>query len=337
VKALVTGATGFVGGTLLKKLTARGDKVRGLVRKTSRVASLKEMGVELAEGDITNYDSVLEAARGMDHVFHCAAQMGIGTAPRSRYYAVNAGGAKNVVRACEQAGVGTLVYTSTQAVTFNFTAKHNADEEEPLPSRYKDIYSESKALGEREVLEAGRDGRLRACAIRPTFIWGPGDRLMLPAIAKMARQNQLFLIGGGRSEISPSHIENVCDAIMLAAEKENVSGEAFLVADDRNITIGEFIKRMVEAAGLPAPTKSIPYPLAFALAAIVEKVHELPFIKTPPSMSRHGVAIMGLDLTFSCEKAKRMLGYQPMVSIDEGMRGLSEWISEIGGIDNLVV
>jgi nucleoside-diphosphate-sugar epimerase len=335
VKALVTGATGFVGSTLLKKLIARGDTVRGLVRKTSRVDALKQMGVELAEGDITSYDSVLEAVRGMDHVFHCAAQMGIGTAPRSRYFDVNAGGARNVVKACEQAGIGTLVYTSTQAVTFNFTAKHNADEKEPFPLRYRDVYSETKALGEREVLDAGRDGRLRACAIRPTFIWGPGDRLMLPTIAKMARQNQLFLIGGGRSEISPSHVENVCNAIMRAADKDDVSGEAFLVTDGRNITIGEFLKQMVAAAGLPPPKKSIPYPLAFALAAVVEKIHEFPFIKTPPSMSRHGVAIMGLDLTFSCEKARRMLGYRPAVSIDEGMERLAKWIDEIGGIDVL--
>ena len=337
MNSLVTGATGFVGDNLVRKLVARGDKVRCLVRKSSNVVSLKQLGVELAQGDVKNYDSVLEAMNGIDHVYHCAAAVGIGTFPRKEYYAINVDGTRNVVKACKQAGVEALVYVSTQSVTFDFTERINAGEDNPsYPSRYKDPYSESKALGEKEVIEAGRSGRLRTIAIRPTFIWGPGDRLMLPVIAKMAKQNQLFLINGGRSEISPSHVDNVCDAIMLAAQKESVSGEAFLVTDNSNITVGEFTRRMVEAAGLPAPTKSIPYGLAFALAAVVEKLHELPFIKKPPSMSRYGVAIMGLNLTFNCEKAKQILGYRPTVSIDEGMRGLSDWVKEIGGIDKLV-
>ena len=127
MNSLVTGATGFVGEHLLKKLVARGDKVRCLVRKTSDVTFLKQMGVELAEGDITIYNSVLDAAQGMDHVYHCAAQVGIGTAPRSQYYAVNVEGTGNVVRACERAGAGTLLYVSTQSVTFFPTARTSCE------------------------------------------------------------------------------------------------------------------------------------------------------------------------------------------------------------------
>lgn len=337
MNSLVTGATGFVGATLVKKLVDRGDNVRCLVRKSSNVAPLKPLGIDLAEGDVKGFESVLKAALGMDCVYHCAAVVGMGTAPRSEYYNVNADGTGNVVKACERAGVQTLVYVSTQSVTFDFRDRVNATEDNPsYPRRYKDPYSESKAWGEKMVLEAGRHGRLRACAIRPTFVWGPGDRLMLPAIAKMAMRNQLFLISGGHSVISPSHVENVCDSIMLAATKEEASGEAFLVTDDENVTIGEFTSKMVEAAGLPKPTKSIPYGLAFALAAVVEKFHELPFIRKPPSMSRYGVAIMGLNLTFNCEKAKRVLGYRPAVSLDEGMRRLSDWLKAVGGIEKLL-
>jgi 3beta-hydroxy-delta5-steroid dehydrogenase/steroid delta-isomerase len=223
-------------------------------------------------------------------------------------------------------------------VTFDFKKRVHAGEDSPsYPSRYKDPYSESKALGEREVLAAGRDGRLRAAAIRPTFIWGPGDTLMLPTMVKMARRNQLFLIGGGRSRISPSHVENVCDGMILAAGRQGVSGEAFLVTDDEDVTAGEFTRRMIEAVGLPQPRKSIPYRAAFAAAAVVEKLHELPLIRRPPSMSRYGVAIMGLDLTFSCDKAKRMLGYRPRVTIEDGMRGLADWVRESGGIEQLIV
>lgn len=337
MRSLVTGATGFVGDNLVRKLVARGDTVRCLVRKNSNVASLAKQDVELTEGDVREYDSVVKAVRGMDHVYHSGAAVGIGTYSRSEYFAINASGTRNVVKACEQSGVKTLVYVSSQSVTFDFTERRNASEDNPpYPSRFRDPYSESKAIGEKEVIEAGREGRLRTSAIRPTFIWGSGDMTMLPVVAKMAKQNQLFLIGGGRSEISPSHVDNVCEAILLAGEKEDVSGEAFLITDEENITAGEFTRRMVEAAGFPAPTKSIPYGLAYSLAAVVEKFYQLPFIKNPPLMTRYGVVMMGRNLTFNCEKAKRMLGYRPIVSMDDGMRDLTDWIKEIGGVDKLV-
>ncbi len=337
MKSLVTGATGFVGKNLVKKLKARGDEVRCLVRGESNTSLLTQWSAELAQGDIKDRGSVLEAAKGMDQVYHCAASVGVGVVPRDEYYRVNVDGTRNVVSACEKAGVPTLVYVSTQSVTFDFTERTNATEENPsYPSRYKDPYSESKALGEKEVLAAGRKGSLRTCAIRPTFVWGPFDNLMLPAVAKMARQNQLFLINGGRSEISPCHVENVCDIMMLAAGNEQLSGEAYLVTDDEDLTVGEFLTGMTKAAGLPKPSKSIHYSIAFTLGAIVEKLHELPFMKKPPSMSRYGVAIMGRNLTFSCEKAKKELGYRPATTIEKGMAGLSEWIREIGGIDKLI-
>jgi nucleoside-diphosphate-sugar epimerase len=334
--SLVTGATGFLGGALVENLLERGETVRCLVRRGSDSSLLKERSVELVEGDLRDYDSTLAATRGVDRVYHCAAAVGIGTVPRSEYYAVNRDGSRNVVRACEEAGVGVLVHASTQSVTFDFKERVHAGEDTPsYPSRFKDPYSESKAMGEREVLEAGRDGGVRTVSIRPTFIWGAGDTLMLPTLAKMARRNQLFLIGGGRSMISPSHVENVCDSMILVAEREGVSGEAFLVTDDEDIAVGDFTRRMIEAVGLPAPTKSIPYRAAFAIAAIVEKLHELPWIEKPPSMSRYGVAIMGLNLTFSCEKAKQILGYRPRVSMEEGMRRLTEWVQESGGVERL--
>jgi nucleoside-diphosphate-sugar epimerase len=335
--SLVTGATGFLGGALVQRLLGRGETVRCLVRSGSDRSPLNGTNAELVEGDVRDYQSTLAAFRGVDRVYHCAAAVGVGAVPRSEYYAVNRDGTRNVVRACREAGVEVLVHASTQSVTFDFKERIRAAEDSPsYPPRYKDPYSESKAMGEREVLEAGREGRVRAVAIRPTFIWGRGDTLMLPTLAGMAQRNQLFLIGGGRSRISPSHVDNVCDGMILAAGRDDVSGQAFLVTDDEDVAVGEFTGRMIEAIGLPKPTRSIPYRAAFAAAAVVEKLHELPWIERPPSMSRYGVAIMGLNLTFSCEKAKRMLGYRARVTVEEGMRGLADWVEESGGVERLL-
>ncbi|RJP69069.1 MAG: NAD-dependent epimerase/dehydratase family protein, partial [Candidatus Abyssobacteria bacterium SURF_17] len=259
MNVLVTGGTGFVGTNLVKKLLARGDKVRCLVRKTSNVATLKQFGVELAQGDITLYESLVDAARGVEVLYHCAALVEAGVGSRSDYYLLNVEGTRNVLKACEVASIPRLVHVSTQSVAFDFTDKHNADETIPFPIYYKDYYSETKALGEKEVLDAAKKGRVSACVIRPTWVWGPGDFTILPTIAKLARRKQLFLVNGGRAETSTSYVENVCDSLILVAQHTNISGEAFLVTDDERITTREFLTKMADAAGFPKPKLSIPY------------------------------------------------------------------------------
>jgi nucleoside-diphosphate-sugar epimerase len=335
LKALVTGGTGFVGKHLVRKLKEQGDTVRCLVRKTSNTAPLEQMGAEFAEGDITHYESVLEAARGMDIIYHNAALVGMGPS-RTEFYLINVEGTRNVLKACDIAKVGRLVHTSTQSVTFDFTPKFNADESTPYPPRYKDYYSETKALAEREVLDAAKKGRASAVAVRPTWVWGPGDTTIMPIMAKLARRHQLFLIGGGRAEASTSYVENVCDCLILAGRHTGISGEAFFVTDDERITAREFITKMADAAGFPRPGMSIPYSVAYASAAVAEKLHSLIGSKKEPLMTRYGIALTGRNLTFSTEKAKQMLGYRPAVNIDEGMRRLSEWVKQVGGIEQLM-
>jgi nucleoside-diphosphate-sugar epimerase len=335
MKALVTGGSGFVGKHLVRKLKEQGDIVRCLVRKESNKAPLEQMGAELAEGDITFYESVLEAAKGMDIIYHCAALVGMGPS-RTEFYLINVEGTRNVLKACDVAKIPRLIYTSTQSVTFDFTDKFNADENTPYPPLYKDFYSETKALAEREVLEAAKKGKVSAVAVRPTWVWGPGDTTIMPIMAKLARRRQLFLIGGGKAEASTSYVENVCDCLILAGRSNDISGETFFVTDDEKVTARDFITKMADAAGFPRPKISIPYSVAYASAAIAEKLHSLSGSNKEPLMTRYGIALTGRNLTFSCEKAKRALGYNPKVNIGEGMRRLAEWVNQIGGIDRLL-
>ena len=335
MKALVTGGTGFVGTHLVRKLKARGDTVRCLVRKTSNVAPLERIGVELAEGDITMCASLADAVRGVDVVYHCAAKVGA-AGIRSEFYLANVEGTRNVIKACEAASVARLVYVSTQSVTFDFTDKFNADESTPLPARYRDPYSETKALAEKEVLDAAKKGRVSANAVRPTLVWGPGDLTILPVMAKLASRGMLVLVNGGRAETSTSYVENVCDCLVLAADREEVSGEAFFVTDDERITSREFIEKMADAAGFKRPKMSLPYGLAYASAAVAERLHALSGSKKEPLMTRYAIALTGRNLTFSCEKARRTLGYKPVVNINDGMRRLAAWVKEIGGLAKLI-
>lgn len=335
MKVLVTGATGFIGKHLVRKLTGQGDNVRCLVRATSNIAPLQKMGVEFATGDITHYESVLDAAQGVDLIYHGAALVEVGAAGRSEYYLLNVEGVRNILKACEAAGVKRLIHISTQSVAFDFSPKHNAGETEPFPRKYRDFYSETKALGETEVLNAAKEGRVSAVAIRPTWVWGPGDTTILPIMAKMARRKQLVLVGGGRAEASTSYVENVCDSLILAAKHEEISGEVFLVTDDERITAREFICGMADAAGFARPRLSVPYGVAYVSAAVFEKLHALSGSKKPPLMTRYAIALTGRNLTYSCEKAKRMLGYEPAVNVQEGMRRLAAWVEDIGGLKAL--
>jgi 2-alkyl-3-oxoalkanoate reductase len=335
MKTLVTGGTGFVGQQLVRKLTARGDTVRCLVRKRSNTATLAKIGVELAEGDITLPDSVLGAARGLDVVYHCAAKVGA-AGDRSDFYLANVEGTQNVIRACAAAGVARLVHVSTQSVTFDFTDKHYADEATPFPAKYRDPYSETKALAEKEVLDAARKGRVSANAVRPTLVWGPGDMTILPTMAKLAKRGMLVLVNGGRAETATSYVENVCDCLILAADRKETFGEAFFVTDDEPITAREFVEKTADAVGFKNPRMSAPYALAFGVAAIAEKLHALSGSKKDPLMTRYAIALTGLTLTFSCEKAKRMLGYKPAVNIKGGMQRLAAWVKEIGGLKGLI-
>jgi nucleoside-diphosphate-sugar epimerase len=143
-------------------------------------------------------------------------------------------------------------------------------------------------------------------------------------------------VNGGRGEAATSYVENVCDCLILAAKHEEVSGEAFLVTDDERITARDFIGGMADAAGFARPKMSIPYGLAYVSAAIFEKLHGLSGSKKPPLMSRYAIALTGRNLTYSCEKAKTMLGYKPAVNVEEGMRRLAAWVEDIGGLRALV-
>ena len=331
----MTGGTGFVGMHLVRKLKARGDTVRCLVLKDDNVATLEKIGVELAEGDITIYESLADAARGVDVVYHCAAKVGA-AGIRSEFYLANVEGTRNVIKACEAAGVARLAHVSTQSVTFDFTEKFNADESTPFPTRYLDPYSETKALAEMEVLDAARKGRVSAIAVRPTLVWGPGDLRILPTIAKLASRGMLVLVNGGRVETATSYVENVCDCLILAADHKGISGQAFFVTDDERVTAREFVEKMADAVGFKKPKMSLPYGLAYASAAVAEKLHALSGSRKELLMTRYAIALTGLNLTFSCQKARRMLGYKPMVNINDGMRRLAAWVKEIGGLAKLI-
>jgi len=320
---LVSGATGFLGGHLVERLVSRGDKVRALVRRSSDTSLLRSLGVEMAEGDVTDRGSVLEASRGVELVYHAAA-LASDWGSRELFHAINVEGTQNVIDACREARVQRLVHVSTQSVVFAFDDHRGTDESHPIPARHRDAYSATKAEAERRVLDA-HGGALFTTAIRPHIIWGPRDTKVLPRIEALARKGQLVLVGGGKALASLSYIDNVIDALLLCAERDAAGGEAFFVVDREPVEIRRFVTRLCESVGAPDPARSIPYPLAFATATALEWLWRLLGRDTPPPISRYGVAVLGHEMVFRWEKAHRLLGYTPAVEFEEGMRMIRDW------------
>ncbi len=336
MRALVTGATGFIGGHLVRRLLARGDHVRILVRRASaaKARSLVEGGAILTEGDILDAASIAAAAQGCEVIFHLAAVVGAGL-PLEQFYAGNTEGTANVIAACERANVHKLVHTSTESVLVDF-ADHTGDEETPYPARYKDGYSETKAAAERAVLAAHREGRIVATIIRPSWVWGPGDTSILPAFVRVAHRGMFSWVGGSRKRTTTSYVHNVVDGLLLAAERPEAVGEVFFINDDEEITAREFVTRQLAVCGIEREWPSIPLGVALWSATCFEHAHRWLGFTGQPALNRYGIQMLGCERYFPPAKAKRVLGYSPATSIAAGIDALGAWVAEIGGAEGLL-
>ncbi len=336
MKVMLTGGAGFIGGNLAGKLVARGNYVKCLVRTTSNVERLKVLGVELCYGDLSDFNSFLEATRGVDIVYHCAALV-TDWGTRKEFHRVNVEGTRNVLKACEENNVQRVIHVSSNDAIWGFDNHIEIDEIYPYPKKYKHPYSETKAESEKLALKYNHEGKVETVVIRPCMVWGPGDRVILPRIVQLAINRNLVLVGDGSNLISLSYIENLTDAMILASENKEARGKVYFINDGIKITFVDYISRLLTSLGIEwSPKRCIPYFLAYGLASVMEVWAKLLKSRTPPVLTRYAVAVMNRNLNYSIEKAKRQLNYQPRINLDEGLRQLKHWVDSIGGNSALI-
>jgi nucleoside-diphosphate-sugar epimerase len=340
MKAILTGATGFIGGKLAARLAARGYSLKCLVRRTSKVEALSNLGAELCYGDLSDPGSFGELMEGGDIVYHLAAMVS-DWGPKEGFYRVNVEGTRNLLRAAKEAGVKRFVHMSTCSVLwkFNFWNIRNMidiDEGYPYPESYKDPYNETKAGAEKIVTKCHNDAGLETVIIRPSGVWGAGDTVILPRLVKAAKKGILLSVGSGDKFVSPCHVENLVEALILAGESKNAPGNIYFINDGVRIEHIRFISLLLQAVGIDwSPKVSVPYSLAYALASLFELLAVVS--KKPPILTRFAVVAVGGSRTYSIEKAKEELGYQPIISLEEGLKQLGEWVRSIGGIEALLI
>lgn len=329
MKALVTGGGGFLGGGIVQALLARGDTVRSLAR--SDYPELRRQGAEVVRGDIAEPEAVEAAAQGCDVVFHVAARVGAAGA-YDDFHSTNVQGTQNVIDACRKQGVERLVYTSTPSVVFGHEDLEGVDESMPYATEFEAFYPQTKAEAERRVLDS-HDDALRTIAIRPHIVWGPGDTSLLPRL--LERASRLRRIKGPPKKTDVTYIDDAVRAHLLAADSlesnpDAVSGRPYFVSTGEPIEIWTFIDRVLQAAGKPAITKTASPKAAMAAGWVLEKVHAMTGARGEPRLSRWIVRELTCSHWFDIGASRRDLGYEPSVTIDEGMVRLTQWVKDGG-------
>lgn len=322
--ALVTGGGGFLGSAIVRRLVARGDHVRSLSRQ--RYPALEVLGVEQYQGDVASAKAVAQACRGCDVMFHVAAKAGIAGRYRD-YHQANVVGTQNVLDACRKHGIARLVYTSSPSVVFDGQDMEGGDESVPYPAHYEAHYPATKARAERLVRQANGPG-LATVSLRPHLIWGPGDNHLVPRLLARAKAGMLRRIGQADKRIDSVYVDNAADAHLLAAERLHpgaaIGGKVYFISNGEPLPTWELVNRILAAGGLPPVTKSVPTWLACAAGRLLENVYAVYWPDREPPMTRFVARELATSHWFDLSAARRDLGYEPRVSIEEGLRRLAE-------------
>ncbi len=312
MKVLVTGASGMLGGGVARKLADRGDQVTVFQRRPSSLLGIREV-----TGDITDPAAVLRAAEGMDAVVHLAAKVNV-TGPWAEYAAANIDGVRNLLSALRQTGTPRLVHVSSPSVAHHGRALVGAGAGPADPKHARGNYARSKAVGEQLALEAD-DPDLAVVAIRPHLVWGPGDTQLVGRIVERARQGRLPLIGSGAALIDTTYVDNAVDATVAALDRAELAhGQALVVSNGEPRPVADLFARLCEAAGVPPPTRRVPFPVAWLAGAAVEGVWALGRRRDDPPLTRFLAEQLATAHWFDQRTTRAVLDWTPEVGLEEG-------------------
>ena len=328
-RALVTGATGLVGSHIVERLVAEGWGVRALVRDTAAATWLRDLGAELAHGDILDGDSLRAATAGCDTVFHCAALISA-SGSWERFQRANIDGTRAVIDAAV-AERARLVHMSSVAVYGSDSRYRDTPTNEDTPLAPLDehaYYARSKRESENLVLDAHATGELWATAVRPPMIYGRRDRQLVPRFARVMRTGVFPLFANGRSTMSLVHASAVADGAVRAARCDAAGGRAYNLANDFPVTVADMVQ--LGSNGLGRRVRGIPIPISIAHAAFASlaKVARLAHQDAMAHQLPATVNTFSRDNPFTSERARRELGWSPTVRPEVGIPDAFAWWKE---------
>lgn len=312
-KVFISGALGFIGSVLAERYRAQGAEVRGVDMRA-------DAALGVVAGDIAEPGAWQEHAVGCDLVINTAAYVGFG-GELDAVWRVNVLGTRRVLDAAARGGAARFVQFSS-VTTFGFEYPDGVDESYPVRLT-GNPYPDSKIASEQVTLQAHVSGDVPVTIVRPGDVYGPRSRGWTLLPVKMIKSGQMVLPAGGRGQIGPVYVDNLADGVMLAAESADAVGEIFTIADGYAIEIGDFFGRYARMLGKP-PARTLPTPIARTIAMAGGQLEKA--LGRDTEMSAASIDYLAKRGAYSIEKARRVLGYEPKVDLDEGMRRCEEWL-----------
>ncbi len=325
MRVLITGATGFTGGHLARTLAAAGDTVTALVRSDGPgAAALARWGVALTVGDVRDPAALAGATAGVDVVYHIAAIYRQASLSSETYRAVNATAAQQIVEAAARGGVKRVVHCSTVGVHGD-VERPPANEEAPL--KPGDVYQVTKLEGELLAREAGARLGIDVTIVRPSGIYGPGDRRLLRLFRGVARRRWMTL-GPGEIYYHLTFIDDLVEGFRLCGVHPAAANRTYILAGGEVTTLNALVTLVAEGAGVPPPTRHLPVWPFWAAGAVCEAVCA-PLGLEPP-LYRRRVDFFTKSRAFDITRARMEIGFAPRVGLREGIRRTLDWYREHG-------
>jgi nucleoside-diphosphate-sugar epimerase len=324
MKCLVTGASGSVGCRIVKRLLEEGHSVRGLVRRTSDLRNLETDRIEHCYGDMTDPDSLREAVRGVEWIFHAAAPVD-DWVPASVFHQVNVEGSRHLIDACEGTDLKRLVFVSSVNV-YGVQPPARTDEETPYhPCGI--AYCDTKIRAEKMFLEAHKRTGLPVTILRPANVWGPTAKAWTVRPVEKLLAGKVRLIDHGSGAFNSTYVDNFADACLLAAEKPEAVGEAFIATDGfPDLRMKDFFDSLADLVGVARVEKSVPKPVALGIGWCAETVAKITGGR--PFITRFVIEMLTKGCHYDTRKLREVLGFRPRYSIEEGMALTKEWLME---------
>ncbi|NHC46389.1 NAD-dependent epimerase/dehydratase family protein [Motilibacter aurantiacus] len=317
MRALVTGASGMLGGAVAAALVARGDEVRTLQRRPSGVE-----GAQDVRGDITDRATARGALAGVDGVVHLAARVGI-VGTEQQFVEANIVGTQVLLDMAREAGVPRLVFVSSPSVAHAGRSLIGVGATPADPEAAHGHYSRTKAAAEQLALAADSPS-LAVVAIRPHLVWGPGDTQLVARIVDRARSGRLALVGSGAALIDTTYVDNAAAAMVAALDRADVAhGRPLVVSNGEPRTVAELFERICRAAGVAPPRLHVPFPVAAAGGALVERVWSALRRQDDPPMTRFLAEQLATAHWFDQRRTRELLAWEPQVSLAEGFDRLA--------------
>ncbi|MEL6132825.1 MAG: NAD-dependent epimerase/dehydratase family protein [Bacteroidota bacterium] len=314
---LLTGGSGFVGRNIIPILRGEGFIVKALARSEKSALAVEKYGAIPVRGDLTDEASLHIAAMGCDLVIHAAAHMEF-WGDKAPFFQVNVLGTQHILRAAAAVGVKKFIYIGAASV-INGQEVYEKDETYIPAQLPKDYYSLTKALAEQAVVEA-HSPHFETVVLRPPAIWGPHNHSTEMMIDRVKSGNWIW-IGGGNHRLSTIHVFNLAQAIIAAVEKGG-NGEIYFVTDGEQRPIKELFGQMFERYGVSAGERSLSRGLALRMAKLIQFIWTTFRLKSSPPIVPVMIYLMGTEFSVSDQKARRELGYQNAISIEEGLHTL---------------